>query len=87
MTIEGVILLTGFFTIKDLSFSAGKIDSFSSSFSQSCDGGALMSGNFEYYANRTTLNDIPEPPTIALLALGVLILAAVFGRPRYKATI
>jgi len=82
---RGCNTLTGSFTVNDLTFSGGGINSFSSSFSQSCDGGALMSGTFNYYADRTTLATVPEPATIALLALGALMLAAVFGRSGYKA--
>lgn len=69
---RGCNTLTGSFTVEQLSFSASQISQFSASFSQSCDGGPVMTGSFFYDANLTSLpSHVPEPGTLALLGLGL----------------
>jgi hypothetical protein len=70
---RGCNTLRGSYTVNQLSFKAGALDTFSTSFSQSCDGGALMHGTFYYNASLTALpvNDVPEPATLALLGLAI----------------
>ena len=75
----------GSFTVKALTFRAGAIDLFDASFSQSCDSGALMSGEFYYNSQLTELPvrvDVPEPGSVALLGLGALGLALARRRKR-----
>jgi hypothetical protein len=70
---RGCNTLRGSYTVNQLSFKAGALDTFSTSFSQSCDGGALMNGAFYYNASLTELpaNNVPEPTTLALLGLAI----------------
>ncbi|NHZ33046.1 PEP-CTERM sorting domain-containing protein [Massilia sp. CCM 8692] len=70
---RGCNKLSGNFTVNELSFKSGAVDTFGVSFSQSCDGGPLMDGTFYYNASLTALptNNVPEPGSLALLGLGI----------------
>lgn len=70
---RGCNTVRGSYTVNQLTFKANTLDTFSTSFSQSCDGGALMHGTFYYNASLTALpvNDVPEPATLALLGLAI----------------
>jgi hypothetical protein len=75
---RGCNTLTGNFTVNQLTFANGQIDQFSASFNQSCDGGAVMHGTFNYDADATAFpapQSVPEPGSIALVGLGMLALA------------
>jgi hypothetical protein len=77
---RGCFNVSGSFTVDRLSFANEQISQFSASFSQSCDGGALMHGSFFYDANLTSLPPVPEPSTLSLLGIGVLGLCAMRRR-------
>lgn len=69
---RGCNTLRGSFTVDQMSYHAGALDTFSASFSQACDGGALMHGAFYYNASLTELpSAVPEPMTLALFGLGL----------------
>lgn len=69
---RGCNTLTGSYTINNMTFKDGKIDLFSATFSQSCDGGALMTGSFNYDAEHTSFGAVPEPGTVALIGISLL---------------
>jgi hypothetical protein len=87
---RGCNTLTGNFTVNQLTFANDQIDRFSASFNQSCDGGAVMHGTFNYDADATTFADplahVPEPGSIALFGLGILALGVVQWRKQAKST-
>ncbi len=70
---RGCNKLTGSFTVNELSFKSGAVDTFGVAFSQSCDGGMFMDGTFYYNASLTALpaNAVAEPGSLALLGLGI----------------
>lgn len=70
---RGCNTLSGSFTLNQLSFASNQISQFSATFTQSCDGGALMHGSLFYDANLTSLpSTVPEPTTLTLLGLGIV---------------
>jgi len=86
---------TGNFTVNQLTFANDKIDQFSASFNQSCDGGPVMHGTFTYNADATMAvadatpfvlpsHPVPEPESIALFGLGMLSLAIARLRNQAK---
>jgi hypothetical protein len=70
---RGCNMITGSFTVKELSFKGGALDTFGVSFTQFCGGGPAMDGTFYYNARLNALpaGEVPEPATLTLLGLGL----------------
>lgn len=71
---NGCDVVTGSFTVSDVSFLAGNvINTFSANFEQHCEGAApALFGSFAYSASGVLPATVPEPSTLALLSFGLI---------------